>query len=460
MKVLFICLLLLFSAVSATAAAPALTPDNHQEKAWQYTNGVKYNAAVNDDLSRPPIHGGTSLSSTSGSGVNYGLGLVNVLGQSALDSLGGKLRMQFMVNDDSKLMGEADFLLPLYDTAYSSVFAQIGVRSVWDDRWNANFGIGQRWYPQARETEDGSIDSGAWMVGYNAFFDYDLTRSHQRGGIGVEGRYDMITLSSNYYFPLSGWRDAKGSDPLLDSYLERPAEGWDVRLRGELPFYRELALTGAYSQWLGDEVGVFGASDREKNPKVWSYGLEYTPVPLVTLYAGQSRTEQGRSENTFGLRFTYAFGSPFEDAVTPAKREGQRPQVDRRDFVDRENRIVLAYKQKEKDEAATAVESQYALALTAPNRLEVEEDCLITATLTDNGVPVANARIIWSIVSGTGTLSTTSSKTGGKGKGRTTFTATDGGPVTVRASYEPDSGVTITKDIELFVAWEAPHRLL
>jgi hypothetical protein len=207
MKVIFTCLLILLSAVSNTAAGPALPPDPPLETAWQFKSGIRDSAAMNGD---------TSLSSSASSGLNHGFALVNALGQSAAGSLGGKLRMQFMVDDDSKLMGEADLLLPLHDTTHSGVFAQFGIRSLWDDRWNANLGIGQRWYPQARELEDGSVDSGAWMLGYNAFFDYDLTRSHQRGGVGVEAQYDMITLSSNYYFPLSGWRDAKGDDPLLD----------------------------------------------------------------------------------------------------------------------------------------------------------------------------------------------------------------------------------------------------
>jgi hypothetical protein len=28
-------------------------------------------------------------------------------------------------------------------------------------------------------------DSGDWMIGYNAFFDYDFTRDRQRGGFGA-----------------------------------------------------------------------------------------------------------------------------------------------------------------------------------------------------------------------------------------------------------------------------------
>jgi hypothetical protein len=70
----------------------------------------------------------------------------------------------------------------------------------------------------------------------------------------------------------------------FDSRLveERPAEGWDARLKAYLPFYRNVAFTGAYTQWYGDHVGMFGHSNLEKDPRVWSYGVGYTPVPLVS----------------------------------------------------------------------------------------------------------------------------------------------------------------------------------
>ena len=109
------------------------------------------------------------------------------------------------------------------------------------------------------------------MIGYNAFFDNDFTRSHQRGGAGIEVQYDRLRFAPNYYFPLSGW---KGSYDFDSRFIEeRPAEGWDARVKAYLPFYRNVALTGAYTQWDGDHVGMFGHSNLEKDPRVWSYGL-------------------------------------------------------------------------------------------------------------------------------------------------------------------------------------------
>ncbi|MDR3358547.1 MAG: inverse autotransporter beta domain-containing protein [Desulfovibrio sp.] len=114
--------------------------------------------------------------------------------------------MNFTADRDGRFQGEEDALLPFYDSRYTTIFTQIGGRSMavsggetdGQDRWIGNFGLGQRWFPNATEE-----DSGDWMFGYNAFFDNDFTRSHQRGGLGLELRYDWLRLASNYYFPLS-----------------------------------------------------------------------------------------------------------------------------------------------------------------------------------------------------------------------------------------------------------------
>ena len=50
------------------------------------------------------------------------------------------------------------------------------------------------------------------MLGYNVFFDNDFTRSHQRGGVGIEAQYNWLHLPSNYYMPLSGWKGSKDFD--------------------------------------------------------------------------------------------------------------------------------------------------------------------------------------------------------------------------------------------------------
>ena len=288
-------------------------------------------------------------------GLNYGLGIANSAAEAALSGLvdGGRARLNFGVDWNGRINGEGDVLYPFYDSQYTTIYTQLGARTMSGmdsgdsrdgsgaDRWIGNLGMGQRWFPQAQSL----TDSGNWMFGYNAFFDYDFTRSHQRGGIGIETQYDWLRVASNYYFPISSWRDSKDFDG--DFVKERAAEGWDLRVKGYLPFYRNVAVTGAYSQWYGDHVGMFSTAKLEKDPKVWSYGLEYTPVPLVSGFVNQRSTEQGRSDTEFGLRLTYHFQMPWEDQISHSKvAELRTVSGSRHEFVDRENRIILEYKAK------------------------------------------------------------------------------------------------------------------
>lgn len=260
-----------------------------------------------------------------------------------------------MVDWDGKVNGEGDLLLPWYDSKYTTVYSQFGARTMSGsssggsdgraaDRWIGNFGLGQRWYPYAVNDGTGE-DAGNLMLGYNAFFDNDFTRSHQRGGLGIEVQYDWLHLAANYYAPLSSWKGSKDFDG--DFVKERAAEGWDIRAKGYLPFYRNMVVTGAFTQWYGDYVGIFGSSHLEKDPKIWSYGLEYTPVPLVSGFVNQSQSEQGRSDTEFGLRFTYHFQMPWEDQIRHDKVAQLRTvSGSRHEFVDRENKIILEYKAK------------------------------------------------------------------------------------------------------------------
>lgn len=298
-------------------------------------------------------------------GISAGMGFANstvessILGLMGKDSPygNGKARLNFNWYIDekgtSRFGGEGDVLWPLYDSLHTTVYTQIGARSMYGggdsygpDRWIGNLGVGQRWFPGAKWKDDGTtVDSGSWMVGYNAFYDHDITRGHQRGGVGVEAQYDWLKLASNWYLPLSDWKDSKDFDG--NFVQERAAQGWDLRAKGYLPFYREIAVTGSFTQWYGDHVGMFGPSKLEKDPKIWSYGLEYTPVPAITAFVNQRQSERGRADTELGLRFTYNFGMNAEDQFKSARvAEMRTVHGSRHDFVDRENKIILEYRAK------------------------------------------------------------------------------------------------------------------
>ena len=285
-------------------------------------------------------------------GLNYGMGMLNSAGEAALSGLvdNGRARLNFQLDRDGRFSGEGDVLLPFRDAPQHTLFTQIGARSMdvsggeedGSQRWIGNFGLGHRWFPFAESMEE----AGNLMLGWNVFFDNDFSRSHQRGGAGLEARYDWFHLAANYYTPLSGWKNSRDFDG--DFVEERPARGWDARAKAYLPFYRNVALTGSFSQWYGDNVAMYGSSDDlEKDPRVWSYGVEYTPIPLLSAFARQRSTERGKADTEFGLQFTWHFDMPWEEQTSHAKvAELRTVSGSRHEFVDRENRIILEYRAK------------------------------------------------------------------------------------------------------------------
>ena len=247
----------------------------------------------------------------------------------------GKARISLRVNDEGDVTGSGDFLYPIYDSESTTFFTQFGLRTMANDRVIGNFGLGQRFFLAEN-----------FALGYNAFIDQDFSRNHTRGGAGVEAWYDWVRLSANYYTPLSGWKNSKDYDSRFVE--ERPAEGYDARLTGYLPFYRNLALTGAFEKWKGEHVGSFGSDDVvQKDPRVWSYGLEWTPVPAFSSSVNQ-RHSGGQKETQFALTFNYRFGMDWEDQLSRAMvAEMRTVDGSRHDFVNRQNEMILEYRAKE-----------------------------------------------------------------------------------------------------------------
>ena len=204
----------------------------------------------------------------------------------------GQVRLNLNLNNDDRLDWSGDLLLPLWESESSLIFTQIGARSMENNRNIANLGLGQRFFPG----ED-------FMLGYNAFYDYDLKRHHSRVGIGAEIAHDWIRLAANGYWPLSDWKKSKD---FTDFNQERPARGWDLRTKAYIPSYRQIALTGDFTQWYGEVSALGGKPVRD--PGVFSYGVEYTPFPLLTTYVRQQQSSGSQQNTEFGLTLNWNFG--------------------------------------------------------------------------------------------------------------------------------------------------------
>ena len=246
--------------------------------------------------------------------------------------------------------GTADVLIPFFSNSEgehaSTWFIQPGVVFNDGDTYNgrdfAHIGIGYRSKNADR------------FYGVNAFYDHDLTRSHRRGSIGVEYGIDYLKLAGNYYFPLSDWQ---GSDDRFhifgDTLLEeRPAQGFDARIRGYLPSNPAFSAEFSYQQFLGDHVEVSNGGDPVDSPYQLDLALNFQPVPLVGFSVGYTEEEGGESGFNMNTTMTYQIGVPLSKQLdTEMVAAAGSVDMQMLGLVDREHNIRLEYREQQQQQA-------------------------------------------------------------------------------------------------------------
>ncbi|EJX6512931.1 inverse autotransporter beta domain-containing protein, partial [Salmonella enterica] len=244
----------------------------------------------------------------------------------------GTARVQLDADKNFSLKNsQFDLLMPLYDRGNEMVFTQGSLHRT-DSRTQANLGAGWRHF------------TPAYMLGGNLFGDYDLSRDHARMGVGMEYWRDFLKLGANGYMRLTGWKDS----PDLENYQERPANGWDIRAQAWVPSLPQLGGKLTYEQYYGKEVALFGVDNRQKNPHAITAGINYTPVPLITLGAEQRQGQSGKSDTRLMVDMNYQLGVPWRAQVDPDAVAAMRSLTGSRyDLVERNNNIVLEYRKKE-----------------------------------------------------------------------------------------------------------------
>ncbi|MEZ2574263.1 inverse autotransporter beta domain-containing protein [Buttiauxella ferragutiae] len=268
-------------------------------------------------------------------GIEYAKGAAIGQVQSSIDNLlspYGHIRTNIVINDHGDLNGSsADYFIPWFDNKGSLLFNQLSVHRT-DDRTIGNFGVGVR-----------QNIGDKWLVGGNLFYDYDFSRQHRRAGAGIEAWTDFLKVSSNYYIPLSGWRDSKD----LADYEERPAKGYDIRIQGWIPYYPQIGASLAYEKYYGDQVALFGTDDLQKDPIAATVGVNYTPVPLVKLSVSYKKGTGDSDDLVAGAELNYQLGVPLSHQLDSSNVEAMHTlKGSRYDFVDRNNDIVLEYREK------------------------------------------------------------------------------------------------------------------
>ena len=267
---------LAFTPAIASAAQPPLDTTAPAD--------VNYSQAA-QRLAQAASRAGTFLSNSPDSDAAASLARGAAAGHASAEvqqwlSQFGTARTTIDVDKDFSLKGSSlDLLVPLYDSPDLLTFAQGGIRRA-DDRTQSSLGLGVRSF------------GAESMLGASAFIDHDLSRSHTRAGLGLEYWRDNLRLGANSYMRLSGWRDS----PDVTDYLERPANGWDITARGWLPSLPQLGASLGFERYYGEEVGLFGHSNRQKDPYAATAGLNWTPAtPAWVLSCATPRAFRGHS---------------------------------------------------------------------------------------------------------------------------------------------------------------------
>ncbi|WP_431221779.1 ZirU family protein [Serratia sp. L9] len=258
------------------------------------------------------------------------VGEVNDAAQHWLSSY-GTARVQLNLSDDFRLEGSSvDLLVPIYDDQKSLLFSQLGLRNK-DGRSTVNMGAG------ARRVQDN------WMYGVNAFFDRDMTGKNDRVGFGIEAWTDYLKLSANSYLAMTDWHQSRD----FADYNERPANGYDLRVEAYLPAYPQLGGKLIYEKYQGDEVALFGKDDRQKDPYAITAGINYTPIPLLTIGAEHRAGKGSRNDTNISVQMNYRLGEPWQTQIDPSAVAATRTLAGSRyDLVERNNDIVLEYQKQ------------------------------------------------------------------------------------------------------------------
>ncbi len=224
-----------------------------------------------------------------------------------------------------------DFLLPFYDSENMLAFGQVGARYI-DSRFTANLGAGQRFFLPEN------------MLGYNVFIDQDFSGDNTRLGIGGEFWRDYFKSSVNGYFRMSGWHESYNKK----DYDERPANGFDIRFNGYLPSYPALGAKLMYEQYYGDNVALFNSDKLQSNPGAATVGVNYTPIPLVTMGIDYRHGTGNENDLLYSMQFRYQFDKPWSQQIEPQYvNELRTLSGSRYDLVQRNNNIILEYKKQD-----------------------------------------------------------------------------------------------------------------
>ena len=170
------------------------------------------------------------------------------------------------------------------------------------------------------------LNDNTLMIGANAFYDHQLTESHERVGVGAEAITSTFDLRGNYYNALSARRtNAEGT-------IERALDGWDIR--------------GDYHLQIDHDVNIFVSAFEFENPEDVSTYKETGNKFGVDAKLGNFAIEAGYMDDNqendayFGnIKYVVNLGADNQNNSSSKSREFQDVSDQLYQPVKRENKI-------------------------------------------------------------------------------------------------------------------------
>jgi len=144
------------------------------------------------------------------------------------------------------------------------------------------------------------LNDNTLMLGANAFYDHQLTESHERVGVGVEAITSDFDLRYNHYSAMSGRRtNAEGT-------IERALDGWDLRGDYHLPIDHDVNIfVSAFEFENSESISAYKETGNKfgVDAKVGNFAIE----------AGYMDDNQDNDAYFGNIKYVVNFGSDNQD---------------------------------------------------------------------------------------------------------------------------------------------------
>ena len=169
------------------------------------------------------------------------------------------------------------------------------------------------------------------MVGYNTFYDRDLTDGQDRLGLGVEAKGSILDLTANSYTKIS-------NSEVVNGTREQVLSGWDYNLTSQVPRAPWARINYNGYKWEAEK----GTQDQKGN----IYSLELDATNSVEVIVSLDQSSLNGVEDETSLRINYIYppkekSMVMSDGLSSDMFEKRNMEHELKEKVRRRNKMVM-----------------------------------------------------------------------------------------------------------------------